>query len=143
MTAPAKAPARTLYTPEILGAATALAGFPWDESLPLRGEARSRRCGSTLALGLAVDAEGRISALGLRPHACAIGQAAAYAFASAAKGRSREQIAAARAALAEWLEGTGAMPDWPGIALVEPALGYPARHGAIMLAWDAALAALG
>ena len=46
------APARTLYTSEILGAATALAEFGWDESLPLRGEARSRRCGSTLALGL-------------------------------------------------------------------------------------------
>lgn len=142
MTAPQKATVRTLYTPEILGAATALADFPWNESLPLRGEARSRRCGSTLALGLAVDAEGRICALGLRPHACAIGQAAAFAFASAAKGRSREQIAAARAALADWLAGTGEMPDWPGIALVEPALGYPARHGAIMLAWDAALAAL-
>ncbi|WP_421838235.1 iron-sulfur cluster assembly scaffold protein [Novosphingobium sp.] len=142
MNAPGKAPARTLYTPEILGAATALAGFAWDESLPLRGEARSRRCGSTLALGLAVDAEGRISALGLRPHACAIGQAAAFAFASAAKGRSREQIAEARRALADWLAGTGDRPDWPGIALVEPALGYPARHGAIMLAWDAALAAL-
>ncbi|WP_421846985.1 iron-sulfur cluster assembly scaffold protein [Novosphingobium sp.] len=143
MTTAQKAPGRTLYTPEILGAATALADFSWDESLPLRGEARSRRCGSTLALGLAVDAEGRISALGLRPHACAIGQAAAYAFASAAKGRSREQIADARTALADWLAGTAEMPDWPGIALVEPALGYPARHGAIMLAWDAALAALG
>lgn len=142
MNAPGKAPARTLYTPEILGAATALAEFAWDESLPLRGEARSRRCGSTLALGLAVDVEGRISALGLRPHACAIGQAAAFAFASAAKGRSREQIAETRRALADWLAGTGDRPDWPGIALVEPALGYPARHGAIMLAWDAALAAL-
>jgi NifU-like protein involved in Fe-S cluster formation len=142
MNAPGKAPARTLYTPEILGAATALADFAWDESLPLRGEARSRRCGSTLALGLAVDGEGRISALGLRPHACAIGQAAAFAFASAAKGRSREQIAEARGALADWLAGIGDRPDWPGIALVEPALGYPARHGAIMLAWDAALAAL-
>lgn len=137
------APARTLYTPEILGAATALAEFGWDDSLPLRGEARSRRCGSTLALGLAVDGQGRISALGLRPHACAIGQAAAFAFASAAKGRTRADIAEAREALAEWLAGTGAVPDWPGIALVEPALGYPARHGAIMLAWDAALAALG
>ncbi len=137
------APARTLYTPEILGAATALADFAWDESLPLRGEARSRRCGSTLALALAVDAEGRISAIGLRPHACAIGQAAAHAFASAVKGRNREQIAQAREALAEWLAGMGERPDWPGIALVEPALGYPARHGAIMLAWDAALAALG
>ena len=143
MTAPRTAPARTLYTPEILGAATALASFAWDESLPLRGEARSRSCGSTLALAIAVDGEGRISALGLRPHACAIGQAAAFAFASAAKGRSRSEIAEAREALVDWLAGTSAAPDWPGIALVEPALGYPARHGAILLAWDAALAALG
>jgi NifU-like protein involved in Fe-S cluster formation len=142
MNTPQRAPARTLYTPEILGAATALAGFAWDDSLPLKGDARSRRCGSTLSLGLAADAEGRISAVGLRAHACAIGQAAAYAFASAAKGRSKDEIAAARAALAEWLAGTGPVPDWPGIALVEPALGYPARHDAIMLAWDAALAAL-
>lgn len=136
------APARTLYTAEILGAATALAGFAWDEALPLRGDARSRRCGSTLALGLAVDDKGRISALGLRTHACAIGQAAAYAFATAAKGRDRARIAETRAALAVWLAGEGPMPDWPGIALVEPALGYPARHDAIMLAWDAALVAL-
>lgn len=138
-----RAPARTLYTPEILGAATALASFAWDESLPLRGDARSRRCGSTLSLGLAVDGEGRIIGLGLRAHACAIGQAAAYAFASAANGRCREDIAQARASLADWLAGSGTMPDWPGIVLVEPALAYPARHDAIMLAWDAALAALG
>lgn len=135
-------PARTLYTPAILGAATALADYAWDESLPLKGDARSRRCGSTLALGLSADGEGRITGLGLRTHACAIGQAAAYAFAGAAKGKDRDGIASARAALADWLAGTGAEPDWPGIALVEPALGYPARHDAIMLAWDAALAAL-
>lgn len=138
-----RAPARTLYTQEILGAATALASFGWDESLPLKGDARSRRCGSTLSLGLSVDGEGRIDGIGLRAHACAIGQAAAYAFASAAKGRSRTEVAEARTALAAWLAGEGARPHWPGIALVEPALGYPARHDAIMLAWDAALVALG
>jgi NifU-like protein involved in Fe-S cluster formation len=137
-----KAPARTLYTPAILGAATALAGYAWDEALPLRGEARSRRCGSALALGLDVDGAGRISRIGLRAHACAIGQAAAQVFASAAQGRSRNDIADARAALASWLAGEADAPDWPGVLLVEPALGYPARHDAIMLAWDAALAAL-
>ena len=63
-----------LYTPAVLAAATGLAAFPWDEALPLTGEARSRACGSTLALALAVDAEGRITRVGLRPHACAIGR---------------------------------------------------------------------
>lgn len=136
------APARTLYTPAILAAAMTLADFAWDDALPLRGEARSRRCGSTLALGLGVDGEGRITGIGLRAHACAIGQASAQVFAGAAVGRTRGDILAARAALAAWLAGEAPAPDWPGVLLIEPALAYPARHDAIVLAWDAALAAL-
>ena len=136
------APARTLYTPAILGAATLLADHSWDEALPLRGESRSRRCGSMLALCLSVDAAGRITRIGLRAHACAIGQAAAQVFVSAAEGRTRNDIASARTSLAAWLAGEAGVPDWPGVLLIEPALGYPARHDAIMLAWDAALAAL-
>lgn len=136
------APARTLYTPAILQAATGLAAFAWDDALPLRGEARSRRCGSTLALALAVDAAGRIAQIGLRAHACAIGQASASVFASAAAGRSRSDIAAARAALAAWLASDAPQPEWPGLILIEPARAYPARHDAVLLAWDAALAAL-
>lgn len=132
----------TLYTPAILAAATALAQWPWDDALPLRGEARSRACGSAIALGLAVDTDGRITALGLRPHACAVGQASAQVFAAAAAGKSRDELAATRAAIADWLNDQGALPDWPGFALIAPALAFPARHGAIPLAWDAALAAL-
>jgi len=136
------APARALYTPEMLGAAAGLAAFPWDDALPLRGNARSRSCGSTIAIALETDADGRVRRLGLRPHACAVGQAAAHIFATGAIGRTRADIQTARTALGMWLEGRGALPDWPGLALIEPALAYPGRHGAIVLAWDAALAAL-
>ncbi|NKJ41708.1 iron-sulfur cluster assembly scaffold protein [Novosphingobium sp. SG720] len=134
--------AAVLYTPEVLAAAMGLAQWPWDESLPLVGEARSRACGSTLSLGLALDGEGRIVRLGLRPHACAVGQAAAHIFATAAQGRTQADVAAVRAALSAWLAGEGDEPDWPGLALLRKAKDYPARHGAILLAWDAALAAL-
>lgn len=134
--------AQALYTPAILAAATGLAAYPWDEGLPMRGEARSRSCGSSIAMALALDDQGRIARIGLKPHACAVGQAAAHVFVAAAAGRSSEDIAAARAALAEWLAGAGPLPDWPDIALIEPARSYPGRHGAIMLAWDAALDAL-
>lgn len=134
--------ATVLYTPAILAAAAGLAAFPWDDSLPLRGEARSRSCGSTIALSLALDEHGRIARIGLRPHACAIGQAAAHAFASGAIGRSIAEIQAARNGLGAWLAGQAELPDWPGIDLIAPARGYPGRHGAIVLAWDAALAAL-
>lgn len=134
--------AAALYTPAILGAATDLAAFAWDDALPLRGEARSRSCGSTIAMVLETDAHGRIVRLGLRPHACAVGQAAAAVFARAAAGRDRVALVAARGQLDAWLTNGGPLPDWPGIDLIAPARDYPARHGAILLAWDAALSAL-
>jgi hypothetical protein len=89
---------RALYTPAMLAAAAGLANWPWDEALPLRGEARSRSCGSTIGLALRTDADGTINGLGLRPHACAVGQAAASVFAEAAIGRDAAAIAAARCA---------------------------------------------
>lgn len=136
-------PPRTLYTAEMLGLATRLAGFRWNDGLPLRGEARSRSCGSRIELTLAVDADGAIASLGLRPHACAVGQAAAAVFALGAAGRTRQDVAAAREEIASWLSADGALPDWPGVEALEPARAYPGRHAAILLAWDAALAALG
>jgi hypothetical protein len=30
------------------------------------------------------------------------------------------------------------LPDWPGLTAIAAARDYPARHGAIMLAWQAA-----
>lgn len=131
-----------LYTPDILAAAMGLAAYPFDESLPFKGEARSRSCGSSIALALDVDEHGRISRLGLRPHACAVGQAAASLFVEHAPGNDRAAIDAARADIAQWLTGAGPAPAWPGISLLAPARDYPARHPAILLAWDAALAAM-
>ena len=133
--------AATLYTPEVLGLATGLAALPLDEGLPLRGSARSARCGSTLTVGLAVDAAGRIVRVGVSASACAIGQAAAALFAGGALGRDLAQIGAARGEIEAWLYG-GALPAWPGLGAIAAAAGYPGRHGAILLAWRAAEAAL-
>ena len=130
--------AAKLYTPEVLALSTSLATHRWDETLPLQRHVRSPSCGSTLALGLATDATGRIARVGLRSQACAIGQAAAAIFAAAAFGRDCGQIAAAESALTDWLAGDGAMPEWPGLEAIAAARHYPARHGAILLAWRAA-----
>ena len=140
--APAKAPRKVLYSPEILAAAVGLAEFPLVPTLPFHGEARSRSCGSMLKLALSLDEQGRIAQIGCRAQTCAVGQAAAHIFAVAAPGHTAEQIAAIRAELAQWLCGAGPEPAWQGIALLDAARDYPARHGAILLAWDAALAAL-
>jgi len=131
-----------LYTPELLALAVALADYPPDLSLPLHGHARSKSCGSTLAVDLAVDGEGRIAALGLQVRACAVGQASAAIFARDAAGRALDDIATAHAALTAWLAGSGELPVWPGLATIAAARAFPARHGAIMLPWTAARDAL-
>lgn len=127
-----------LYTPAVLALATRLATFPWDSALPLQAEVRSKSCGSTLALGLGLDRNDRIARLGVRAQACAIGQAAAAIFAQSAPGLDARTIRAADDAIAAWLAGEGPLPDWPGLDAIVPARDYPARHGAIRLAWQAA-----
>jgi NifU-like protein involved in Fe-S cluster formation len=131
-----------LYTPELLALAVSLADYPLADDLPLRGEARSRTCGSTLSIGIEFDAEERISRLGMQVAACAVGQAAAAIFAQRAPGRDPREVLAARDAIAAWLADGGPLPDWPGIASLMPARDFPGRHGAVMLPWIAASAAL-
>jgi NifU-like protein involved in Fe-S cluster formation len=135
---PARAP---LYTPAMLEAAVGLAAWPLAPDLPRVGEARSRTCGSTARIGIALDRAGKIARLGCRVQACAVGQAATSLFLRHAPGLREPAIADARAEIARWLRG-GDLPSWPGFALIAPARAHSARHGAILLAWDAALAAL-
>jgi len=134
--------AAKLYTPELLGLAVELAQHPPLAQAAVRGEARSPTCGSTLAMDFDVDGEGRIQRLGLRVHACAVGQAAAAIFARHAGGRNAEDIATALQQLESWLSEGGDLPPWPDLAIIEAARAYPGRHGAILLPWRAALAAL-
>ena len=133
--------AQRLYTPELLALAVDLAKWPSLESAH-HGEARSPTCGSTLAVDLKLDDAGRIKRLGLKVRACAVGQAAAAIFAHHAAGRDQPELADTLSQLEAWLSHGGEVPDWPGIAPLVPARAYPARHGAMLLPWKAALAAL-
>jgi NifU-like protein involved in Fe-S cluster formation len=130
-----------LYTPEVLGLAVSLADYRLDDGLPLRGHARSTSCGSTLEVGLALDANGRIARIGLAAQACAVGQAAAAIMAAQAIGKSAQDFAQVLAELTRWLSDEGAAPAWPGLDSISPARAYPARHGAILLGWRAVNAA--
>lgn len=130
-----------LYTPEVLALATSLARFPLDECMALRGTARSATCGSTVEVGLSLDRQGVIESIGLGAHACAVGQAAAAIFADGARGADGAMLEASLADLEAWLAG-GDPPGWPGFEAIAAARDYPARHGAILLPWRAALVAL-
>ena len=133
---------RSLYSPDVLALAVALADFPLTDDLPLRGEDQSRVCGSRVTIGMVASQNGRVERIGSRVTACAIGQAAAALFLYGAPGRSATDIASAMRQIEAWLGGSADSPDWPEIDRLSAARAYPARHEAILLPWRAALAAL-
>jgi len=134
--------AGVLYTPEVLALATSLAGFPWDESLPLKAEARSRSCGSSIALAVGTDTSGIVRSIGLRSHACAIGQASAAIMARHAVGADRATLEAAKAELEAILAGDGPEQTiWRELEVMRPVRDFRARHAAALLPFRAVLQA--
>ena len=101
-------------------------------------EKRSPVCGSRVTVEVNLDANGRVGEIGMLVSACALGQASSSLMAAHVAGRTPGELAAARDALAAWLAGEGAMPDWPGLDVFVPALSHTARHPAIRLAFEAA-----
>lgn len=101
-------------------------------------EKRSAVCGSRVIVDVKLDAEGRISVLGLEVSACALGQASANIMASNAAGRTPEELAEARDALAAWLAGERDDPGaWPGLDRLARARPHAGRHAAIRLPFEA------
>jgi len=129
-----------LYNAELLGLATSLAAYPLDESQLQRGTARSPTCGSVVEISLALNERDAISRLGVKAQACAVGQAAAAILAAQAAGKSEPDFTEALRGIETWLS-EGPLPAWPGFIAIAAARDYPARHGAILLPWRAALVA--
>lgn len=131
-----------LYTPELLALTVELAAWPPIDGAPRHGHARSVACGSTVDMDLDTDISGRVTTIGLRVKACAVGQAAATIFARHAKGRNLRDISLAHDRIEGWLDGEAPIADWPDLAAIAAAKEYPGRHGAILLPWKAAIQAL-
>lgn len=142
MTAPPRGTSAKLYTPRLLGLAAQLADYPLTLPFDHMAEARSRTCGSTIALGIDCAGDGAITRIGMQVTACAVGQSSAAVLAGDVRGRTAQGLGAARAAIAAWLAGEGPLPDWPGFDALEPALAHKGRHEALLLPWKAASEAL-
>lgn len=89
-----------------------------------------------------LDASGRIVHLGGEVHACAMGQASAAIVMRHATGRTQADFGAVREALGAYLTGEAETVSWPELSVFAPARGRPARHAAILLPFDATLAAI-
>jgi NifU-like protein involved in Fe-S cluster formation len=128
-----------LYNRDILRLAASIPHLGPLDAPQGRSEKRSATCGSTVAVGVRLDGEGRIAALGQEVKACALGQASASLMGANALGRSPEELAEARNALAAYLRGERGDPgNWPGLDIFAEARRFSARHASILLAFDAA-----
>ena len=108
------------------------------------GSARkvSRICGSEVQVDLDLRG-GRVADLGLDVSACALGQASASVFARGALGADRAALAGGLAALEAMLKSGGPAPEgrFAELSALQPARDYRQRHGSILLAFQAGLAA--
>ena len=132
-----------LYSKRILALA---AGIPHAGRLDApEGTAmkRSPLCGSTVTVDVAMQ-EGRIARFAQDVKACALGQASATVLGARAIGRTRAEIAAGRDQLRALIKEDGPTPEAPfeELEALRPARDYKNRHASILLAWEAALAAI-
>ncbi|AMK17612.1 MULTISPECIES: iron-sulfur cluster assembly scaffold protein [Sphingobium] len=126
-----------LYNKDILRLA---ATIPHHQRLPdaqASVEKRSPTCGSRVTADVRMEG-GKLTALGLDVKACALGQASASLMAAQAIGMTADELADARDKLTAYLSGQSDDLDfWPGLAILAPARGYPARHASIRLGFEA------
>jgi NifU-like protein involved in Fe-S cluster formation len=131
-----------LYNRDILRLAASLVAGDRLEHPDGSAEARSPVCGSRIQADVALAPDGTIAAIALRANACALGQASAAIVRANAVGVDLETISTLRTGIAQGLSDKADMPgDWPELHLLSPAKDYPSRHAAILLPYDALLAA--
>ena len=128
-----------LYSRDILRLAASIPHLGALERADARVEKRAPLCGSRVAVAVTLGASSRIAALGQEVKACALGQASAALMGGHAIGRTAAELHETAADLAAYLAGTRDDPGaWPGLAIFAHARAYPARHGAILLPFEAA-----
>lgn len=131
------------YTREILRLAASIPYLEPFEELAGATELRSKTCGSRMRMAVELDWADRVVRIRQAVEACAYGQASAALLGGHAMGRSAEEVGTALAELEAWLAGTGELPgSWPGLEVLAPALSRKGRHGAILLPFQALLAAI-
>ena len=132
----------TLYTKDILRLAVSI---PHEERLANpdgSAECRSKSCGSRVAVDVKLSSDGQISDLGIVVNACALGQASTSILAQAAIGKTKSQIEQARAQLSMYLSGKSKeIGKWDKMELLKPVSEHGGRHAAVLLPYDAILAA--
>ncbi|WP_321323027.1 iron-sulfur cluster assembly scaffold protein [uncultured Parasphingorhabdus sp.] len=131
-----------LYTREILRLAVSIPNQRRLDKPDGTAELRSRTCGSKVTADVMLGDDGALRDIGLEISACALGQASAATLGAQAIGRTAADISAVRDNLAAFLDGEGETPGpWPNMDNLAAARDHKGRHAAILLPYDAMIAA--
>jgi NifU-like protein involved in Fe-S cluster formation len=100
--------------------------------------AHSKLCGSTITIDLKMAGD-RVTGFGQTVKACLLGQATAAIVGGHIIGATASEVRAAAAAMRSMLKENGSPPAgrFADLKLLEPARHYKARHGSVMLVFDA------
>ncbi|MFP4002522.1 MAG: iron-sulfur cluster assembly scaffold protein [Alphaproteobacteria bacterium] len=143
MTEQRSEPISTLYSRRILQLAGSIGRIGRLEAPDASADAVSRLCGSRITVDLKL-AEGRVSDYAQEVQACALGQTAASVMAREIMGSAPDELRELRERMWNMLKNEGTPPGgkWADLALLEGVRDYPARHGSVMLPFDAVVKAL-
>lgn len=131
-----------LYTRDILRLAVSIPHQQRLDSPDGSAEIRSRTCGSVVAVDVIIADDGALVDLGVSISACALGQASASILGTEAIGRTATDIVQARSVLEKFFSGKADSPgDWQNMDKLVAARDHKGRHAAILLPYDALIAA--
>lgn len=143
MSEPGSEPINDLYSRRILQLAGSIGRIGRLDSPDASADAVSRLCGSRITVDLKL-ADGRVADYAHEVQACALGQTAAAVMAREIVGSTPDELRKLRGRMWNMLKHDGPPPDgkWRDLALLEGVRDYPARHGSVMLPFDAVVKAL-
>ena len=100
--------------------------------------AHSKLCGSTISIDLKMSGD-HVTAYGQTVKACLLGQAACSIVGSNIIGATSQELHEAGSAMRRMLKGEPPPPTgrFADLALLEPVRHYKARHGSVMLVFEA------
>ena len=105
--------------------------------------ARSRLCGSTVTVDLAMEGD-VVTAFAHEVKACALGQASSAIMGRLVVGSTARELREIREAASRLLKANGEPPQgkWEDLKVLEPLRDYKARHASVLLTFDAVVEAL-
>jgi nitrogen fixation NifU-like protein len=132
-----------LYRKEILRLAADAHGAGHLSGPHVSATAQNTACGDKVTVDLAVDAQGRVTAMAHDTKACVLAQASASILGQSLKGATREDVETLANDIATMLVTKGAPPALPfdGYSAFEGAVEHRTRHRCVLLPLEAVLAA--